>query len=182
MTLTIKEKEHWKDRIEKKIERRIDLLIKNKQRDYLKTVAELARSKAIEAAGLVKNQRRQVEIEKFIKQLNNEQDILKHEFGVAITGLTLAAITDMRTWEFDRLVEAEFGAMTDAQERLVMEGDELGREILKLRDEQEQLLDTVWLATSNSQIRQLWQNVSELLTDTPTDLQKAAITVESTDD
>jgi hypothetical protein len=41
-------------------------------------------------------------------------------------------------------------------EEQLMEKDELGRRILAYRREKEELLDTVWLATSGKQIRQLW--------------------------
>ena len=39
----------------------------------------------------------------------------------------------------------------------------LGQRMLKLRAAQESLLDTVWPSTATVQIRQLWQNVTDLL-------------------
>src|SRR5207247_2119349 len=41
--------------------------------------------------------------------------------------------------------------------------DERGREVLRLRREKENLLDTVWLATSPQQVKELWRKVAELL-------------------
>jgi len=48
----------------------------------------------------------------------------------------------------------------------------IGKEILKLRAEKDALLDTVWLATSSAQIRDLWSRVSEVLGDPATPLQQ----------
>jgi len=181
MSLTIKEKEHWKDRIAQKIEQKINRLVSSTQRNYLKNVAELARSKAIESIGLVENERQQAELERTVEQSNAELERLKIAFGAAITGLSVEAIVAKGIWRTKELIDSEFRTLTIQQERLIMQGDELGREILKLRDEQEQLLDTVWLATSSIQIRQLWQSVHELLADQPTALQTTAMNTESND-
>ena len=59
--------------------------------------------------------------------------------------------------------------------------DALGQEILRLRREKENLLDTIWLATSPHQIRQLWQKVVELLGDEQTILQKEALAIGATE-
>lgn len=47
--------------------------------------------------------------------------------------------------------------------------------MLALRKEKEELLDTVWLATSGKQIKDLWQKVSDLLQQEPTPLQQDAL-------
>lgn len=59
---------------------------------------------------------------------------------------------------------------------------ETGRRILELRQERENLLDTVWLATSSTQIRTLWTQLGELLDDEQTRLQRDALTIPPTDD
>lgn len=177
MTLTVKEKEHWKQRIALKIEQRIKTLITNKQPDYLKKVAEQARENAIDRLGLTENLRRQTEIEKNIEQLNLENERLKNESLAAVGGPTEDG-GSVYPWRPQAQFESGLKTMTETQERLIMSGDELGREVLKLRSEQEQLLDTIWLATSTKQIRELWQSVSELLAEQPTKLQAAALTLE----
>ena len=48
----------------------------------------------------------------------------------------------------------------------------LGRQILKLRAEKDALLDTVWLATSSAQVRDLWSRVSAVLGEEVTPLQQ----------
>jgi hypothetical protein len=56
--------------------------------------------------------------------------------------------------------------------------DSLGQKILGLQLEQEDLLDTVWLATSPVQIKQLWSRVGEILNQQPTALQQHALALE----
>jgi len=56
--------------------------------------------------------------------------------------------------------------------------DPLGQKILELQLEQDDLLDTVWLATSPVQIKQLWGRVAEILNQQPTALQQHALTME----
>jgi hypothetical protein len=51
----------------------------------------------------------------------------------------------------------------------------LGQKIQKLKREQEELLDTVWIATSPVQIAKLWSRVVELLGDSLTDLQQETL-------
>jgi hypothetical protein len=53
--------------------------------------------------------------------------------------------------------------------------DDLGRKILRLRQEKDNLLDTVWLASSPQQLKDLWQKVSDLLGEDQTPLQKEAL-------
>jgi hypothetical protein len=63
------------------------------------------------------------------------------------------------------------------QEQLLAE-DPVGREVARLEAEKEHLLDTVWLATSPAQVKQLWSQVGALVGDEPTPLQRAALEIE----
>jgi hypothetical protein len=56
--------------------------------------------------------------------------------------------------------------------------DPVGREIARLEAEKDRLLDTVWLAASPAQIKQLWTKVGELLGDEPTPLEREALAIE----
>jgi len=59
----------------------------------------------------------------------------------------------------------------------LLAADEVGREVRRLEAEQERLLDTVWLAASPSQIKQLWTKVGALLGDEPTALEAEALAI-----
>ena len=62
------------------------------------------------------------------------------------------------------------------EDELLVE-NETGQRILKLREEKDNLLDTVWLATSPKQIKELWSKVAELLGDDQTQLQRDALVI-----
>jgi hypothetical protein len=55
--------------------------------------------------------------------------------------------------------------------------DQLGQRVLRLRSAKENLLDVVWLATSSSQVRQLWTRVGVLLGEEPTELEREALSI-----
>ena len=79
----------------------------------------------------------------------------------------------------DYFARSEFsdvhGKHRDRIENELLKDSAIGQEILKLRTEKEALLDTVWLATSNAQIRDLWNRVSLVLGDEATDLQQSIL-------
>ena len=58
-----------------------------------------------------------------------------------------------------------------AHQEEMLADDPVGREVARLGAEKESLLDTVWLAASPAQIKQLWSRVAELLGDEPTALE-----------
>jgi len=62
-------------------------------------------------------------------------------------------------------------------ERELMGCVPLGKQILELQKEKEELLDTVWLATSPVQIKDLWARFIELLNWEPPELQREALAV-----
>ena len=62
------------------------------------------------------------------------------------------------------------------EDELLAEG-EIGQRIMKLREEKDNLLDTVWLATSPKQIKELWSKVADLLGDDQTQLQRDALAI-----
>ena len=46
-----------------------------------------------------------------------------------------------------------------------------------MREEKDNLLDTVWLATSSSQIKELWEQANTLLAVKPTVLEQKALAI-----
>src|SRR5690606_424985 len=79
-------------------------------------------------------------------------------------------------------VDRAITVRTGQHEQELLEKSDLGRKILTLRREKEEMLDTVWLATSGKHIRELWSSVTELLQDSPTPLQTKALSIEPDSD
>ena len=59
----------------------------------------------------------------------------------------------------------------------ILAESDLGKQVLALRREKENLVDTVWLATSSSQIKELWEQVNALLELKPTALEEKALRI-----
>ncbi|CAN5849780.1 hypothetical protein BH23PLA1_BH23PLA1_26190 [soil metagenome] len=81
-------------------------------------------------------------------------------------------------YPFDQTLNAAITKRQVVHEQALLAAQELGRAVLRLRAEQENLLDYVWLATSPIQVRQLWTKVAELLGEEPTPLERAALATE----
>ncbi len=69
----------------------------------------------------------------------------------------------------------------DALEADILAESDLGKQVLVLREEKDNLLDTVWLATSSSQIKELWEQVNALLEAEPTALEQKALKIQPMD-
>ncbi len=76
-----------------------------------------------------------------------------------------------------KLLDTKHPSFKAVHEDELLVESELGQLVLKLRQEKEYLLDTVWLACSAKQIKELWGKVAELLNDEQTQLQRAALTI-----
>ena len=174
MTLTVKEKEHWKQSIERKVKRAIDGLYAQGEPGLQVRIEKEAKQKAFESLGIREWQERLDAIAITISKLKEEKDIVS---GRMIERLKTECADYKPSYDYQYSVE---GAVTVRQKRFQREllaQEPLGRKILSLEDEQEELLDTVWLATSSNQIKELWTRVSKLLEQPPTGLQREALEI-----
>ncbi len=178
MAITVKEKEHWKNRIAEKIERRIEKLVATSQPTYLAKVDCKAREEALGILKLSDTMARKNEVVKQIAQLKKEESRLRREAAAIVTGKSLDELSELSQWQWDRDTKEAIEKAHRIAERDILSRDELGRTILSLRDEQQELLDTIWLATSPTQIRELWKSVATLLDEEPTALQEVALKTE----
>ncbi len=170
MSITVAEKTHWKERIAQKIERAIKELVAKNDPQYLERISEQARDRAIESLG-------GTELVKELKTLEVKEEAVKAESAriekelatiAKKNGVKLKSYYGTREDYWSTAVQVR----QEVEERELLAKDPLGQRILKLRGEQESLLDTVWLSTSNVQIRELWKNVTELTAGELSDLQK----------
>ena len=171
--LTATEKEHWKTRIEHRINRAIESL-QLKDVALMPTIKAKADLQAHKFLGTDALHTRIEAIRKQIKALDEEQDRLDSEmYSIALGKL------DCTQSRYS--IKSDFWSMhRKSQERFedeLMKDSPIGREILKLREEKESLLDTVWLATSSTQIRDLWSRVSSVVGDDATPLQQQILAV-----
>lgn len=175
--LTVKEKEHWKTRICRKVDQAIENLLAKSDRHYLTRLAHEAHELAIDSLGIRELQARIEETDRQEKAICNERQQLNRAIVAQATGLR---VEDLPNAYYAPLSEVDRALRQRARvhEHELMGRDELGKQILALHREKEELLDTVWLATSGKQIRELWSSVTELLQESPTLLQSKALSIE----
>jgi hypothetical protein len=175
MTLTVKEKEHWKERISRKIDQAIDALCAEHDPAFHERTRIAARQRAIESLGIAEPQKRLAEIKNAKDALEaEERTVYRTMVSQVIKTDGLPDAVYLQQTAIDRAIRDR----QKVHEKELLAADPLGRQILQLQLEQEDLLDTVWLATSPVQIKQLWNRVAEILNQKPTTLQQHALSLE----
>lgn len=180
MALTVTEKEHWKKRIEKKLDRKIEGLYAARP-TFMADVQTKAREQAIESLGIADALKRREECNEQAKCLEIEAGRMTRRAAAILHGVlpdTLAG----NDWHWEHCVKEAIEKRSRVTEQEILASDELGRRVLALQREKEDLLDTVWLATSPRQVRELWEDVCRLLNDEPTALQSQALGRTAVDD
>jgi len=175
--LTVTEKEHWKNRIAKRIERKIETL-KASDPGFFTRVGIQARQQTLDNLGLADFTQRLESIEKQEQERQKQKVRIEREMVAVVRGVSIEDLDDGCYYgrynnEVDQAIDKRKGVIED---ELLAQSD-LGREILKLRAERESLLDAIWLATSPRQVKDLWSKVAELLGDEPTQLERDALAI-----
>lgn len=175
MTLTVKEKEHWKERISRKITQAIDALCAERDPGFRERIRIVARRRAAESLGIAESQARVAEIKSTKEALDVEERSLIRTMAAKVVK---AEHYSDNTYVQQTAVDNAIRDRQTVHEKELLALDPLGQKILGLQLEQEDLLDTVWLATSPVQIKQLWSRVGEILNQQPTALQQHALALE----
>ena len=181
--LTVTEKSHWRDRIAARIAKAVER-IKARHPALFDRIAREAHAQALTTLGLA-------DAHAELEAIKAEEAVLARRKKQA----QRAMIATLRSVPIDEVGDcfsvrygSELGlphevaeAITrrqSAHQEQMLADDPIGREIAKLEGEKDSLLDTIWLATSPTQIRQLWTKVGELLGDEPTTLEREALAIE----
>ena len=181
-SLTAMEKNHWRDRISGRIARAVER-IKARHPALFDRIARQAHAQALASLGLA-------EAHADLEAIKAEEVTLarrkKHAQKAMIATLRSAPIDEV-TDNFQirygseltlpqEVAEAITRRQAAHQEQMLAD-DPIGREVARLEAEKDHLLDTIWLAVSPTQIKQLWARVGELLGDEPTALERDALAI-----
>jgi len=178
MPLTVKEKEHWKERIEKKIDKAIEKAYRDEGNGLREAIRQEAKARVMKRYGLESYMKQHVSLTDQIEDLKSQQIKLSEEASKSLESMSPRSHWMNRHSLIEDVINRE---ATDVEKEILQE-TEVGKKILRLEREREELTDTIWLATSPVQIRSLWKDFSEMLTEEPTELQKQALTYEPLDD
>jgi hypothetical protein len=176
MGLTVAEKTHWRDRIEAKINRRIERVLATEP-GLMDRVKREARNRAIASLGLAEFQ---AELDQLAEQkdaLDTRERRARRSILARLRGVDVEDVEERYYGGRDQEVDTAIGKRQGVHEDELLAADELGRQVLRLRAEKDRLHDTVWLACSPAQIKQLWLNVNTLLGDEPTALEREALSI-----
>ncbi len=173
--LTVAEKNHWKDRLAKRIDRRIET-IAAEEPNLLDRVKREARVRAMQSLSLAELQADVDAIEKEEETLEGRKSLLHRTMLARVRRVPLETIDQHYTPSpYQNEVENAIKSRQAIHEDGLLAEYGVGRRILALRKERESLLDCVWLASSPIQVRELWARLSELLGDEQTQLQRDAL-------
>jgi hypothetical protein len=181
--LTVTEEESWKTRIAARIGRRIEA-IKALHPSLFDRVRRQGHARAPESPGLAAPYAELEAIHAEKAVMARREKRAQRAMIAAPRGLPIEEVCDGFSIKYGvevplplEAAEAPGKRQAARQERLLAD-DPVDREIARLEAEKDNLLGTVWLATSPSQSKQLWSRVAELLGDQPTSLEREAPAIE----
>jgi hypothetical protein len=174
--LTVSEKTHWRDRIQAKIDRQIEAILAG-ELGLMERIKHEAKGRALESLGLAGYQDELDRIASQRAELDNRDTRIRREMLAKVRGVSIDDVDGYSRMHDHPEIRAAIGKRQAVHEQELLAGHELGRQVLKLRAERENLLDAIWLATSPSQVRVFWQKVAELLGEEPTDLEREALSI-----
>lgn len=114
----------------------------------------------MKSLGLADNQHELDAIRKQREKLDEREEELKNQLLVRVKGV------------HPNEVGSTYGCDTEVNKAIRPRVEAHEEQLLK-----DNLLDTVWLATSSAQIKELWGKVATLLRDEPTPLERDALAI-----
>lgn len=176
MSLTVKEKDHWRSRIARRIDHAIEELQAKEDPGFHKRIGEEATKKAWTSLGLDALKTEDKRIDGETKRLSDRQSAIWQEMESIVTG---KPTTECQGGKYSAkyTVDAAVAKRAKVHEKELLGVNPLGKKILHLLHEKDELLDTVWLATSPSQIKELWSRFAEVLNWEPPELQQKALEI-----
>jgi hypothetical protein len=174
--LTVAEKTHWRDRIQARIDRKIEQITAGDP-GLMERIRHEARDRALESLGLAGSQEELDRIAARRAELDRRDAQVRREMLAQVRGVSADDLDGYSRVHDHPEIRAAIDRRRAMHEEELLAGHELGRQVLQLRADRERLLDTVWLACSSAQIKQLWSSVNALLGDEPTALEREALSL-----
>jgi hypothetical protein len=183
MPLTVTEKEHLKALIEKRINKKIAIIWRDNAADkeHLNRDAHAAALDDFDIAGQEK------EILEAEKEINKLQEAIKerqYEMLAKIDGIELKQAKEEYSRHYNRDTVLSNKIKENRQgkfDEMLVDHPTLG-EVHKLEQEKERLLETVWIATSTKQVKELMSALNSVLKEDSTPLGDKAMEIDPTEE
>lgn len=176
MTLTVREKDHWRERIQRRIDRKIKEVEASEPPHVWNEMEQRAEQIALYDLGIALLMQESQRLEKQIEELQRDQRRGWAQMEAITRGVDVATVELPRClpYEVKRLIEKRKDVLLEE----IRAEHPKGQHIQELEAEKDELLDTVWLATSASQIKELWSQIAEGLQCELTPFQQKALAIE----
>jgi hypothetical protein len=174
--LTVAEKTHWRDRIQARIDRKIEMITAGEP-GLLERIRQEAKVRALESLGLAGFQAELDRIAGQRAELDRRETQVRKEMLARVRGVPADDLDGYSRVHDHPEIRAAIARRQALHEEELLADDELGRQVLRLRVERESLQDAIWLATSPSQVKAFWQRVGELLGEEPSRLEREALSI-----
>ena len=174
--LTVAEKNHWKVRIEARINRRIEAILAAEP-GLMGRVMREAKARALASLGLAELQAEIDQVAEEKAALEKRDRRARRAMLARVRGVDVEDVEERYYGSLDPEVSTAITKRQAVHEDEILAGHELGRQVVRIRAEKDRLLDVIWLATSPAQVRQLWTRVGDLIGDEPTQLESAALAI-----
>jgi hypothetical protein len=181
-SLTVSEKTFWKERIAARIERRVEA-IRAQHPALFDRVRRAAHVEALRSLGLEACYAELEAVKEEAAALARRKKAAQRAMVATLRGVPIDEVSDSFSIRYGNelpLPHEAADAITKRQsvhQTKLLADDPVGCEIARLEGERERLLDVVWLATSPSEVKQLWLKVGVLLGDESTRLERDALAI-----
>ena len=176
MGLTVAEKTHWKERIEARINRRIEAILAGDP-GLMDRIKAAARGRSLASLGLAEFQAELDQVAAHKEELDRRERQAHRSMLARVRGVNIDRIEEVYYGRHETEVTRAVSQRQAVHEDELLADHDVGRRVLQFRDEKDRLLDVIWLATSPAQVRQLWTRVGERLGDETTQLEREALAI-----
>jgi hypothetical protein len=165
--------------LDRKFQAAIEAIEEREDPGFRERLKKQASEEAQIALGIRELVKRDEQIQSEQTRLEEESAELRRRIVAVVTNVPPSSLgtRNCSRWDWERVLDKRAAV----ERRRLMEASPLGKKILALKKEQDELVDTIFLATSAKEVKTLWQRVSELLSSTNTPLQEAALATNSTE-
>ena len=169
MAPSIDTKRCWSDRIESLFDQAIERLWFAEGKAMRRTILEQARELALEQLGIWEEYRQWNDMRREIERLKSEYDELEQQMWN--TAETHAGPFEHHSRNIDSIV----GWKAKIAEREILLKHEFGRNILRLKDERDNLFETILMAQTDEMMESVWIAIQAMLGDGLTPLQELVL-------
>mgnify|MGYP006323460821 FL=1 len=171
MGLSVTEKQEIKSLIEERFDREIER-IQTENKAAMDNIKQQAITQTIAALNVTDQMSELQSINAQILELNEEKKKLEERIVVEIGAENHKNLYYARA--MDSLIDSKIESASRPYEKKLLSEHPLLSKIVTLRQEKDSLLQSVWIATSSLQVKQLFEMVNKLLQSTPTELETMA--------